>query len=74
MSRRPKDKVNKLRASAAMSKDMVENLRLAIEQGGSEAILELEIRDFGVWAYNRVTGARVFIGSMELDTRVIAKH
>lgn len=57
-----------------MSKDMVENLCLAIEQGGSEAILELEIRDFGVWVYNRVTGVRVFIGSMELDSRVIAKH
>lgn len=53
-----------LLAAAEVSKGMAENLLKAFEGLPDDAVLRLEIRDFGVWLIDPTVGAPMFIGSM----------
>lgn len=55
----------KLVASAEMSRDMAENRLLAFEGRSSDEVLNLEIRNFGVWVKDPNSGVTLFLGSMK---------
>lgn len=63
-----------LLASAEVSKDMAENLLKAFDGMPDNAVLTLEIREFGVWIMNSSAGAPMFIGSMQLPRHIGKSH
>lgn len=64
---------NGLVVAVDFSRDMAENLVLAFSELEPDAVRQVEIREFGVWIVEPVTGMRQFIGSMTLDPRVTKK-
>lgn len=52
-----------LKAQATVTKSMAESLLAAFAERTEEEVLILEVRDFGLWVVDPVSGRRLFVGS-----------
>lgn len=64
---------NGLVVAVDFSRDMAENLLLAFTGTEPDAVRQVEIREFGVWVVEPVSGLRQFVGSMKIDPRITRK-
>lgn len=64
---------NGLVVAVDFSRDMAENLLLAFSGTEQDDVRQVEIREFGVWVVEPVSGMRQFVGSMTIDPRVTKK-
>lgn len=73
MTERSTRQGNGLVVAVDFSKDMAENLLLAFTGTEPGAVRQVEIREFGVWVVEPISGMRQFVGSMSIDPRVTKK-
>lgn len=73
MTQDSKRQGNGLVVAVDFSRDMAENLLLAFSGTDRDTVRQVEIREFGVWVVEPVSGLRQFVGSMKIDPRVTRK-